>query len=92
MQEDIEIRRKRLRFRAHHRGTKELDIYLGGFADRHLAAMTSDELDQFEVILETDEVTIYGWISGRIAPPEIEDGHDRVMRRFLAYQPPAGAN
>ena len=34
--EDIAIRRRRLRYRAWHRGTKEMDLVLGPFADAHL--------------------------------------------------------
>ena len=90
MQDDLEIRRKRLRFRANHRGTKELDIYVGGFADSSLADLNAGQLDKFEAILESDEVSIFHWISGREAVPSEHD-HD-IMALFLAYRPPAGTN
>jgi antitoxin CptB len=42
----LDARRKRLLFRCWHRGTKELDLIIGGFADVHLPTLTDDELDQ----------------------------------------------
>ncbi|HEX6101764.1 MAG TPA: succinate dehydrogenase assembly factor 2, partial [Alphaproteobacteria bacterium] len=42
--ESSEIRRKRLRFRAWHRGTRETDLLFGGFADAHLAALDEAQL------------------------------------------------
>ena len=47
MSESLEVRRKRLRFRSWHRGMKEADLLLGGFADGHLGAMDQAELDLF---------------------------------------------
>ena len=34
---DLEIRRRRAAYRAHHRGTKEMDWLVGRYADAHLA-------------------------------------------------------
>ena len=44
MTDDIEFRRKRLRFRSTHRGTKELDLLLGAFSERNLATMSAEEI------------------------------------------------
>jgi len=62
-------RRKRILFRAHHRGTREADLLLGGFADKYLAGMTDDEMDQFEAVLELPEPDLMAWYVGRAAPP-----------------------
>ena len=73
--DQIDLRRKRLRFRSWHRGTKEMDILLGNFADRHLAAFTPVQLDRYDALLQNSDPDLYGWISGRDAVPEAYD-HD----------------
>lgn len=84
MTESLETRRKRLRFRSWHRGTKELDLLLGRFADRALAGMTEADLDRFEALLEVPEPVIYAWITGQAAPPP--DYDHEVTRRLLAFK------
>lgn len=64
------IRRKRLRFRAWHRGMKEMDLILGTFADNHLAQMNGDELDAFERLIEMPDADLLSWISAGSEPPE----------------------
>ena len=83
MTEDLELRRRRLKYRSKHRGTKELDLLLGVFAERQLDVMSERELDLYEAILDADEVEIYGWLVGREAPPPAYDND--VMRRLLAF-------
>lgn len=61
---DRDTRLKRLRFRAWHRGTKEADLMIGGFFDRHGAAWNADELDWFEALLEEQDVDIMAWAIG----------------------------
>jgi antitoxin CptB len=63
-------RRKRLRFRAWHRGMKEMDLILGTFADAHLAQMNADDLDAFERLIEMPDADLLSWISGNGEPPE----------------------
>jgi antitoxin CptB len=84
MTESVEIRRKRLLFRSWHRGTREADLLLGPFADRHLAEMTPGELDQFEALLEERDDDLYDWISGRAPPPTHRDGG--VLRRLQDFR------
>jgi len=61
---------KRLHWRAHHRGTKEADILVGGFFDAHHAAWGDGELEQFAAMLEEQDVDIMAWAHGTAAPPE----------------------
>jgi antitoxin CptB len=67
---DDQTLRKRLRFRSWHRGTREMDLILGRFADRHLDAMTRGQLDRYERLLENNDPDIYEWLIGRSTPPE----------------------
>ncbi len=64
-----DTRRRRLIFRAHHRGTKEADLMIGGFVSRSIGAMTEAELDALEAILELPDVELSDWLTGRLAVP-----------------------
>ncbi len=61
---------KRLAWRAHHRGTKEADMLIGGFFDAHHRGWGSDERAQFESMLEEQDVDIMAWAHGTAEPPE----------------------
>ncbi|TCO68312.1 succinate dehydrogenase assembly factor 2 [Rhodovulum euryhalinum] len=69
MGEAIEDRRKRMRIRAWRRGTKEMDLILGGYADAHLAGMDAAALDAFDALLAEDDHDLYQWVTGQAAPP-----------------------
>ena len=62
-------RRRMLRFRSWHRGTKEADLLLGSFADRYLAEMTPAQLDTYAELLEMPDHEIYNWKVGRDTVP-----------------------
>ena len=83
MTDPSETRRKRLLFRSWHRGTKETDLLLGSFAERHLATFSEAQLDRYEALLDCADADIFDWVSGRTAPPPEHD-HD-VTRLLLAY-------
>lgn len=67
---DRDTRLKRLRFRAWHRGTKEADLMIGGFFDRHGARWTPDQFDWFEALIEEQDVDIMAWAIGAQDVPE----------------------
>ena len=77
------LRRKRLYFRSRHRGTKEMDLILGAFAERHLAALSPAQLARYEALLEVPDGELYGWISGRLPVPEAHDHDVLAMIRNL---------
>ena len=68
--ETRETRVKRLRMRAWHRGTKEMDFLLGGWADSHLTGADDAALDLFERVLAEDDHDLYHWVSGQRQAPE----------------------
>lgn len=70
--ESLENRRKRLKFRAWHRGTREMDLLLGSFADKYVFDFTDSQLDQFEAVLECSDPDLYNWITGKETPPEAD--------------------
>jgi antitoxin CptB len=75
--------RDRLRFRSWHRGTREMDLLLGRFADAHLPAFSPAQLAQYEAILEIGDPDLYNWIAGRVPVPVECDGE--VMRILLKH-------
>jgi antitoxin CptB len=60
--EDLEVRRRRAIYRAQHRGTRELDIVMGRFAEQRVARMSADEMGLFEQFLALPEPQLYDWI------------------------------
>ncbi len=67
--ETLEKKRKQLIFRSWHRGTKEMDLLLGSFADAHVAGMNEGELALYEEILKENDPDLYNWITGKEEPP-----------------------
>ncbi|MBJ3784226.1 FAD assembly factor SdhE [Devosia sediminis] len=76
--EDISIRRKRLRYRAWHRGTKEMDLILGPFADANVEGYGQAELDRLEALMNEEDPPLLKWVMGQEEPPA------NVDRDFLA--------
>jgi len=84
---DHETRLKRLRFRAHHRGTKEADLMIGGFFDAHHTAWGADQLDWFEALLEEQDVDIMAWAIDTAPVPERWQGAMMETMRAVNYVP-----
>ncbi len=70
MTETPEARLKRMRMRSWRRGTKEMDLILGPFADEQLAAMDPAQLDLFDALLEENDQDLYLWVTGARQGPE----------------------
>lgn len=79
----LDARRKRLRFRAWHRGTREMDLLLGGFADAALAGFTEGEVALFEALMEAPDPDLYSWITGATAVPANFD--TTLFKRLCAF-------
>lgn len=62
MGDDAEMRRKRALYRATHRGTKELDLMIGGFARAHLDKFSAAELSLFEKLLTMQDPALQTWV------------------------------
>jgi antitoxin CptB len=72
VEDGIALRKRRLSFRCWHRGTKELDLLMGPFADRYLAGMAPAQLDQLEHLMSTPDLDLYNWIAKREPVPDKE--------------------
>ena len=65
--EGLDDRRKRLLFRCWHRGTREMDMILGGFADAHIADLSDEDIADLERLIELPDPDLYAALSG--GPP-----------------------
>ena len=65
-----QIRLKMIRYRAWHRGFREADLILGGFANQRLEQLSAAQVDEFEALLEHPDQLLYAWIVGQETPPE----------------------
>jgi antitoxin CptB len=77
---ELDRRRRRLLFRATHRGTHESDLLIGGFVGARLSRLTLAEIEALETLLETPDPVLADWLTGREAiPPEAETPLLRAM-------------
>lgn len=84
MDETIENKRKRLIFRSGHRGTKEMDLILGGFAQAHVPGFTDEELLVYEALLCESDPDLYNWLTRKEDAP---DGvRSPVFEKLMAYK------
>jgi antitoxin CptB len=67
----LDVRRRRLLYRATHRGTFENDLMFGGFVRAHLATFDEAELAALEELLDIPDTDLADWLTGRRPiPPE----------------------
>ncbi len=83
-------RRKRLLFRCWHRGTREMDLILGRFADAHIADLSDAEIDELERLGELPDPDLYAMLSGASEiPPDLAEGLLPRIKAFGAPDPDA---
>lgn len=79
---DLDQRRRRILFRATHRGTQETDRLVGGFVKPRLAGFTDAELDAIEAVMDLPDVDLADWLMGRLAiPPESDSPMLQAIRK-----------
>ncbi len=81
--EKLDPRRRKLLFRAWHRGIKEMDLILGGYADSHIGKMPDTDLDEFEMMLETNDRDLLKWFTNEEAVPDVAD--TPLFQRIAAH-------
>ena len=80
---DLAPRLARARFRAWHRGTREADLMIGGFFDRHHAAWDAAALAWFEALLDEDDVDVMAWaLQAQPAPEQFAGPHLQALQRL----------
>ena len=81
----LDDRRKRLLFRCWHRGTREMDLILGRFADTTIDSLTDDELDALEHLIEMPDPDLYAALIGNAPPAPPYTG--ALFDRIKAFRP-----
>lgn len=81
--DDLSPRRRKILYHAWHRGTRELDLLLGRFADDAVGELTDTELDEFEALLEIDDRELFGWILGKASVPDTAP--KAIFAKVLAF-------
>lgn len=78
-------RRRRLLWRASHRGIREMDLLLGGYARRTIPNMDARQLDELEAIVTLPDQEMLAWIMGQEPiPPQHASG---TLSELIAYRP-----
>jgi antitoxin CptB len=86
----LDVRRRKLLFRAWHRGIREMDLIMGRFADAQIDGLTPAEMDEFERLIGLPDPVLYAWISGdEPTPPEYDSS---LFRRMATFHGSAGDN
>ncbi len=62
--EGLDVRRRKLLFRAWRRGVREMDLIVGRFADAHIDTLDAAALDDFERLIEAPNADLYAWVVG----------------------------
>ena len=81
--EGLDERRRRLLFRAWHRGMREVDLITGRFADAHIGTLTGAEVAEFEQLMDVPEPELYAWVTGAAETPAAHD--TALFRRLRAF-------
>jgi len=72
-------------WRASHRGIKEMDILVGGYAAQALPRMDAAELALFEELLDVPDQDLLAYATGQSAVPVAID--NPMLRDILAFRP-----
>lgn len=79
----LDDRRKRLLFRCWHRGTREMDLILGRFADAEIGKLSDTELTELETLLEVNDPDLYAAITGdKVLPTDVTGA---IFARIKAF-------
>ena len=79
----LDARRRKLLFRAWHRGMREVDLIMGRFADAVVEQLSERELDEFERLIEVPDCELLAWVTGEAeVPPNFNTALFRQLRDF----------
>jgi len=81
--EGLEVRRRKLLFRAWRRGVRETDLIVGRFADAYIEKLDQVGLDDFERLIEVDNAELYAWVVGAESVPA--DYDTAVLRDLRSF-------
>ncbi len=79
----LDERRRRLLYRAWHRGMREMDLIMGRFADATIGDLSEADLDAFERLTDVPDPDLYNWLTTDAAVPREHD--TALMARLRAF-------
>lgn len=79
----LSARKRQAIFRATHRGTREMDILLGGFVEYEIHAFSETEMDDLELLMQAPDWDIYKWVTGTLPVPS--NYNTPLFQRWVAY-------
>jgi antitoxin CptB len=82
--EGLDVRRRKVLFRAWHRGLREVDLILGRFADANVETLTEAELSEFETLMNVPDGELLTWLTGEAEAPSDHDGP--LFQRLRGFQ------
>jgi len=82
--EGLDVRRRKILFRAWHRGLREVDLILGRFADSNIEQLSEAELTEFETLMDVPDGVLLAWLTGEADVPASHDGP--LLRRLRAFR------
>jgi len=86
--EGLDLRLRKLKFRLWHRGIREMDLVMGGFADAELMNLGEAELAEVESWLDVPDQQMFAWVNGSETPsPELDTPLFRKLRTFHGTRP-----
>ena len=86
--EGLDVRRRKLLFRAWRRGVREMDLIVGRFADVHIDTLDDNGLDDFERLIEAPNAALYAWVVGAETIPA--DYETAVLAKLKEFHRHAG--
>jgi antitoxin CptB len=84
----LDERRRRLLFRSWRRGTREMDLIMGRFAEAVIADLTDEEIAEFERLSDAADPDLYAWLTGKEpVPADYDSAVFRRLRDFFTLRP-----
>ena len=87
--EGLDTRRRRLLFRAWHRGMREMDLLMGRFCNAELGKLSEPEVDDLEFLMEEADRDVLSWLTGEApTPPAFDTPVLQRLRDFHKHDAP----
>ncbi|WP_185982627.1 succinate dehydrogenase assembly factor 2 [Aureimonas mangrovi] len=80
---DLDVRRRKALYHSWHRGTREMDLVLGRFADARIGTLSDEDLTDYELLMEAQDRDLFAWMIGAEETPANYD--TPVFRQVKAF-------
>ena len=83
MNNELEIFKKKLIYRAGYRGTKEMDILLSSFVDKNIDLLNEQLLDELDKFLNFEDEVILNYYQHGIIEENIDKNEvSKIFKKF----------